>query len=511
MFSAPLARTVTLCGLAVSSTALGQVGVTFCSATTNSTGGPARLFGEGQNGVLANDLALRCEGLAHGSAGYFLIGSDAAPVSQPGGSLGNLCLGGTFGRFRDQVLAADGLGRVRLQLDLLRLPGAAQALAPNPGDTLRFQYWYRDRDTSGAAVSNFSEGLEVRFARCLPGFATTSISMPGQATDFALADFDSDGLLDLAATDFSGARVRIQRGLGNGAFSPWLDVGGLFAPLFLGSGDLDSDGRLDLVVRGQGLRVLLQQSPGNFVPQLATPCPPISRLELVDLDGDGLLDVVATTNGTDELLTFHNSGAGALSPGLRLPTAVIAHTLLTADFDGDGAADVFVPTGFHGAALHLHRGDGSGGFAAPILLAGDGEYRTAASVDVDRDGLPELILGKFSAAGAQVVVRQNLGALAFGPEQPIATFNHAQRQSVEAVTSADYDGDGFPDLIVATREDLYLLVSRQSGGFSAPVRFATVPSSRGLRVGDVDRDGIPDVVSNQPQWSTTGVHLARCP
>lgn len=137
------------------------VGLSYCGpAVPNSTGWPSSLRGAGSDAVVDNDLTLVAEDLPTSEFGYFLTSQTSAFVPMPGGSQGNLCLGGTVGRYNSAVASSGDGGCLLLALDLNAMPPPVQAAAL-PGETWFFQCWHRDHNPS--STSNFTDGLSVQF------------------------------------------------------------------------------------------------------------------------------------------------------------------------------------------------------------------------------------------------------------------------------------------------------------------------------------------------------------
>ena len=80
----------------------------------------------------------------------------------PGGSLGNICLGGAVGRYVTQAASSGAAGEVFVSVDLTTIPQPTGNAVVQPGETWNFQYWHRDA-VMGTAVSNFTDGLSVTF------------------------------------------------------------------------------------------------------------------------------------------------------------------------------------------------------------------------------------------------------------------------------------------------------------------------------------------------------------
>ena len=78
--------------------------INYCPPTTsNSTGAPGTLSAEGSFAVADDDLTIHADQLPPGQATLFLVSRTQGFIANPGGSFGNLCLGGQVGRFNAQI------------------------------------------------------------------------------------------------------------------------------------------------------------------------------------------------------------------------------------------------------------------------------------------------------------------------------------------------------------------------------------------------------------------------
>ena len=164
-----------------------------------------------------------------------------------------------------------------------------------------------------------------------------------------------------------------------------------------GVGDVDGDGNADL-----GLRVTTQgltgspsmslvvaygsgsSSGGAFksaTTTIATPFPSSDQLgmNLMDIDGDGKSDVVATDSSTGSCTILWNNGAGTFAQA----DASIPCPSYVADFDGDGRTDLLV----NGTGSYILFGDGARGFGRRLNLPS-----VAFAVDVNSDGATDLVM-----------------------------------------------------------------------------------------------------------------------
>jgi hypothetical protein len=140
--------------------AAGGVGTNYCTANVNSTGLAARISATGSASLAANNLRLTSTQMPLNTFGFFLNSQTQGFTANPGGSQGNLCVGGTIGRFSQQIQNSGATGSVSLLINLNAIPTPTGPVAGAVGQTWNFQCWFRD--TSGGAVtSNLSNGLSV--------------------------------------------------------------------------------------------------------------------------------------------------------------------------------------------------------------------------------------------------------------------------------------------------------------------------------------------------------------
>jgi hypothetical protein len=138
-------------------------GTSYCGpAPTNSTGSSGSIAAIGSGLVSANNLTVEATSLPNNSFGYFLTSQTQGLVMNPGGSIGNLCLGGSIGRYvgPGQIKNSGTTGAFSLLLDLGQMPTPGGLVPAAAGQTWNFQGWYRD-SVGGTAVSNFTDGVTV--------------------------------------------------------------------------------------------------------------------------------------------------------------------------------------------------------------------------------------------------------------------------------------------------------------------------------------------------------------
>lgn len=139
------------------------MGTNYCDANPNTTGAIATIRAVGSPIAADNDLTLEAEQLPQSVFGFFLVSREEGFVQGPGGSAGNLCLGGTLGRFvgPGQIKNSGASGAFSLAVDLTVLP-IGGGISATAGESFSFQAWFRDTLLGGSS-SNFTNGLTVTF------------------------------------------------------------------------------------------------------------------------------------------------------------------------------------------------------------------------------------------------------------------------------------------------------------------------------------------------------------
>ncbi|MGH9139493.1 MAG: FG-GAP repeat domain-containing protein [Acidimicrobiales bacterium] len=178
----------------------------------------------------------------------------------------------------------------------------------------------------------------------------------GLLSDLTPANFDGDGIPDLALVDATPLLQRIVslRGNGDGSFTVAGSGAVGYGPEGVMAGDLDGDGIDDAVsvdsfsalntLSSFFITVLLSDGAGGFEPPVHYPTAsgPVSGA-LADFDGDGDLDVAVSGVGDGRVAVYANDGGGQLTDAGRLPVTSFPQTPAAADYDGDARVDLAVP------------------------------------------------------------------------------------------------------------------------------------------------------------------------
>ncbi len=213
-----------------------------------------------------------------------------------------------------------------------------------------------------------------------PLFVPTSspVTVGPGGGEVELADLNRDGHLDLVTKHLLEQRVAVQLGNGKGNFTPV--TGGPmkfeYEPGAIALGDVNNDSILDLGVAnkdkdGEYVRVFIGDGRGNFglVPGSPFRANPLIRgykpiIQIVDVDEDGMKDVVVANGRRNTIDILCGDGRGGLrrGPTTRLESGRDRFSFALGDVDQDGHLDLIsvsmVAAGNHPSLLFVRRGDG---------------------------------------------------------------------------------------------------------------------------------------------------------
>ena len=337
-------------------------------------------------------------------------------------------------------------------------------------------------------------------ARIVPSFTpltpfTNGLVSPAAA---ASADFNRDGLDDLAVFNFDGGTagapfIAVLLSSGDGQFtqSDALDEGSFSSPTSLIAADFNGDGIPDLASGSNTLntlRVYLGNGDGTFAQSFLDARGTLG-LGSGDFNGDGRTDLVALQSqlsGPDQYRIYLGDGLGQFISLAPVNAAFNVSRILTGDLDNNGTVD-FLSVDFRGT-IAAHLGNGNGTFAPVVLTTTAGPINDFAIGQFNADTLLDVV----TLEGNNLVLHANLGSGQFNAAG-VAFFTLATTGI--RLASTDFNSDGRPDVVASDAfGQASVLTSNGDGTFTPdsknPYLFTGFGSQ--LITADFDGDRHPD-------------------
>jgi FG-GAP-like repeat/FG-GAP repeat len=320
------------------------------------------------------------------------------------------------------------------------------------------------------------------------------------------ADFNGDGIMDLATTNGKNGGITIRLGKGDGTFLAPVTYSYKYHYDAIVAGDFNNDGKVDLAVSvpflcdGCGgepsfvLHVFLGAGDGTFTE--ATTKYKFYGLPIAagDFNGDGNLDLIVTNtdyDGTDwSPRILLGNGKGGFQLGSSLGDTYWLTYPAVGDFNGDGKLDIAMPAFdfYYGDPItSVYLGNGDGTFAAPVTYTSPQSWATSAAVgDFNGDGKLDIVTD-----GIQVLLNNGDGTFTND-----ANVDVAGSASTGGVAVGDFNGDGKLDFAAGANSNLlpgssYILLGGGDGTFQTDL----VAGAQILQAADFNRDGKLDLLT----------------
>jgi hypothetical protein len=319
-------------------------------------------------------------------------------------------------------------------------------------------------------------------------------------------DFNGDGRLDLATANYGSNDVAILLNEGHGVFQPARQYPVGSASGYLVAGDFNRDGRLDLVVDSVSqfnISVLVGNGDGTFQrPQSFSDGNSVGAMVAGDFDGDGQLDLAVADTPSDGVSILLGNGDGTFRPRDQFAVGFFLQSLIGRDFNRDGRLDLAVagygPNGDGEIAVLLGNGDGTFQPARVYPVPGGGTF--LASADFNGDGRPDIVVDDYSdpftnAEVVSVLLGKGDGTFQLPLQAEVGYRSFNFLGSASTLVSGNFNGDSLPGMasVQPLLTDISVQLSTGQGTFAAPGQLAITPQARPL-VADLNGNGTDDVL-----------------
>ncbi|MBN2291019.1 MAG: VCBS repeat-containing protein [Pirellulales bacterium] len=420
----------------------------------------------------------------------------------------SVLLGNGQGQFTSQIAYTVGSGPQSITTGIL---------TGDPADTTKY--------TDLVVASRYDSTVTVLVNNGNGAFTNTGQFDSGTwSAAVAIGDINGDELADLVTADEGGNSISVLCGRGDGTFGPNVPYSVGTYPDDVTLGDFDSDGHLDIATANHldnSISVLLGDrrfAPSKEYKVYDTTTDAIgtypAQAVLGDLNNDGYIDVLSVNKQTDNLSVLLNDKTGAFDAPLAPLLAVddSPRSAALGDLDGDGNLDVVVSCGTATGpgSVSILKGNGNGVFDPRVSMSGFGPlpiYVTLA--DLDNDGNLDLV----TVNQKPDTISPNTGSLSVAFGNGDTTFTAPIKLYVgstpRSVAVGDLDNDGVLDLVATsqTSQNVAVLINNGNRTFQAADFVAVKASPYFAKIGDVDNDGAADIVTS----NYTGYSISMLP
>jgi hypothetical protein len=442
-----------------------------------------------------------------------------------GGSSVQVFLGNGDGSFQNPVTYAVGSYPYRVAVadlrgngisDLVTANGAGvSVLLGNGNGTFQAHQDYAAGPVNSVAVADLNgDGIpDVVTANSYPTATISVLSGNGDGTfqarvaygngtgsSIVLADLRRHRTIDAITTCYdAGGSISVLLGNGDGTFPLTRSYALATGPHSVAIGDLRANGTNDLVVLvGGTLGVLLGNADGSFREPVYYQTGNGSGVALSDLTGNGVLDLVVADYFADAVRVFLGNGDGSFQgPAFydagRHPVAVAV-----ADLNGDGVPDIVTANSSYmgDGGLNVLSGHGDGSFQAPVSYPLGTDPQSLAVVDVNGDGIPDIVTVNQYAGSETVSVLLGNGDGSLGPPVFLAVGVNYRPTSLAV---GDFRRNGIVDLVVTDEPFsgspgyVRVLLGNGDGSFQLPINHPLGYGPQSLAVADFTGTGTLDL------------------
>ena len=332
-----------------------------------------------------------------------------------------------------------------------------------------------------------------------------------------IADVNNDNKWDIIVANEGSNSVGVFLNIGNGSFTRQTTYSTAYGShsCSVATADVNSDNKPDIIVANPGTNnvgVLLNIGNGIFSRQTTYSTGPNSQpfyVVTVDVDGDNKLDIVVANSNGNNIGVLLNMGNGTLASQTIYSTGdgSGSRSLTTADMNSDNKPDIIVGnSGTDNVCVLLNLGDGTFAIQTMYSTGYGSSPQSVATADVDGDGKRDIIVANYDTNNIDVLV--NLGYGMFASPIIYSTDGNSSPQSVETV---DLNGDNKLDIVVANygASTVGVFLNLGNGTFTRGTNILIGPSYSQFSVKtiDVNNDNKCDIIVANANANNVGVLL----
>lgn len=499
----------------------------FLPAENYAVGTPEAVVTADVNGDGILDLIVASAG--GNSLTVFVGKGDGTFVSGRCSAAGGLCMTGVNPTF----LAVGNFKGKNKEVDVVAVNTTSNSISVFLGNGKSFSLpttysvgtsptWAAVADVNGDGFQDIvvanggSNSLTVLLGNGQGGFTVKSNpSTDAGPVSVAIADFNNDKIPDLAVANTTGNTVDILLGNGDGTFQTASAINAGSHPQTVAVGNFNNDGNMDLAVAdgaGNNVTVLLGNGNGTFQPgvQYTSGAKTVAAAVVYNVHGNGQYDLlVSNADLVPGIVTIiYGKGDGTFLGGINLGTGTNPQGIVSGNFSCNGNNGLAVANAASNS-VQLFLGAGNGTFTPGVTLTTDNHPVAIVTADFNQDGVPDLAVVN-AISGDVTVMLGSPGCAGFN-----TPVNYSLGSGVVPISlaTADFNGDGFPDLVIANvgnapgTGSVITLLNNKDGTFGTPIISYAGTNPGFVAAGDFNRDGQQDVIVTNQDTGNVSVLL----
>ncbi len=340
------------------------------------------------------------------------------------------------------------------------------------------------------------------------GFAAGSpLTVGNSPAGVAVGDFNGDGKLDLAVTDYGSNTVSIFLGNGDGTFTLKSSPATCSGPNAIAVGDFNGDGIPDLAVVCEGgntVDIFLGNGDGTFTlkSSVATGTSP-DAIAVGDFNGDGKLDFVVVNDISRTAQIFLGNGNGTFTLKSSVATGTSPTSVAVGNFTGNGILDLAV-TNFGSKTVSIFLGSGTGTFTLNSSVATGTGPNAVVVGDFNGDGILDLAVANYGSNTVSIFLGNGAGGFTL-------KSSPATGSEPNAIAVGDFNGDGKLDLAVTNdlSNTVSILLGNGDGTFTLNSSPATGSEPYPVAAGDFNGTGWLDLAVVNVGSNTVSIFLGQ--
>ncbi|MCG7215714.1 FG-GAP-like repeat-containing protein [Paenibacillus mucilaginosus] len=320
----------------------------------------------------------------------------------------------------------------------------------------------------------------------------------------ASGDFNGDGHEDITVANLGDHSVSVLLGDGTGRFTTLDHDTPVQSPRAISVGDLNEDGKLDVVTTNvqNTVSVLLGDGEGGLaLPDDYSTAGSPRYTAIGDFNGDGHQDL-AVASESGHISVMLGQGNGQFGGRTDYHAGAVGRSVVAGNFTGDANLDLAVTNSYSNDVTIL-TGTGTGAFVLSDFYFADIHPMIMTTADFNRDGLADLAAASLNGT-VSVLLANGSGGFGF-------RTHYAAGAGAYSVAAGDFNGDGLTDLAAAnsTSNTISVLIGDGTGRFHPKVDYAAGSVPETLIAGDFNEDGKTDLAAGNVRSDSLSILLSR--